>query len=86
MGVIVIVIVQSGMKVMCWGRDNIAIDDKGIRLPFVTVLSLYGGIVENYFEIKKHSCWKLSVLVFDRDEEMIDWLGKNKCCDAIFVV
>jgi hypothetical protein len=59
-------VVDAGLRLAC--------DKEGMAKPFVVRLGLYGGMVKDYFDIKKGSCWKLEVLVFEGDEEMLEWL------------
>ncbi len=91
-------VVPLGMMSSCvgmyseeWYRDyvlgatDVAVDDMEDRLPFCTVLSLYGGNVEDLFEVKDWVKWKLSIVTFRSDEDMDDWMEGKDVIDVVYL-
>lgn len=64
---------------------DLALDLEYRALPFVVRLGLYGGVVKDFFDVKKQACWRVEVLVFGSDDEMVDWLSGNEACDVVFL-
>lgn len=67
------------------GGVDLALDLDYRALPFVVRLGLYGGVVEDFFDVKKQCCWRVEVLVFGSDVDMVEWLCENEACDVVFL-
>ncbi len=71
-------------------RENLCMDQvSGKMMPMLVVVSLYGGLVRDMFEVVRRSCWRMSVMVFRSDEELLEYVIGNgledRCSEIILL-
>ena len=59
------------------------------RVPFIVMLGVYGGVVEGFFDIIKNSKWRMDIIAFRSDDELIGYVKGNglsgRCSEIILL-